>query len=144
MVQTVRSMLRGKGHEVWSIGPSSTVYEAIRLMSDKGVGALVVLDGQRLVGIISERDYTRNVILKERASRSTNVAEIMSRKVYYVDPERTAEECMALMTERRVRHLPVLDQQAVVGVISIGDVVKAVIHAKGLLIEQLERYIIGG
>lgn len=144
MVQTVRSMLRGKGHEVWSIAPSSSVYEAIRLMSDKGVGALVVLDGQRLVGIISERDYTRNVILKERASRSTSVAEIMSRKVFYVDLERTAEECMALMTERRVRHLPVLEQQAVVGVISIGDVVKAVINAKGLLIEQLERYIIGG
>ena len=144
MVQTVRSLLRGKGHEVWSIAPTSTVFEAIRLMSDKGIGALVVLDEQRLVGILSERDYTRNVILKDRSSRSTHVAEIMTRKVFYVDPEWSVEDCMALMTERRVRHLPVLEQEAVVGVISIGDVVKAVINAKGLLIEQLERYIVSG
>lgn len=144
MVQTVRSLLRSKGHEVWSIGPASTVFEAIRLMSDKGIGALVVLDEQRLVGILSERDYTRNVILKDRSSRTTRVAEIMTRKVFYVGPELTAEECMALMTERRVRHLPVIEHDIVVGVISIGDVVKAVINAKGLLIEQLERYIVGG
>lgn len=144
MVQTVRSLLRGKGHEVWSIAPTSTVFEAIRLMSDKGIGALVVLDEQRLVGILSERDYTRNVILKDRSSRSTHVGEIMTRKVFYVDPEWSVEDCMALMTERRVRHLPVLEQEAVVGVISIGDVVKAVINAKGLLIEQLERYIVSG
>jgi len=144
MVQTVRSLLRSKGHEVWSIGPASTVFEAIRLMSDKGIGALVVLDEQRLVGILSERDYTRNVILKDRSSRTTRVAEIMTRKVFYVGPELTAEECMALMTERRVRHLPVIEHDTVIGVISIGDVVKAVINAKGLLIEQLERYIVGG
>ncbi|MBK6846350.1 MAG: CBS domain-containing protein [Proteobacteria bacterium] len=143
-MQTVRSLLRSKGHEVWSIGPASTVFEAIRLMSDKGIGALVVLDEQRLVGILSERDYTRNVILKDRSSRTTRVAEIMTRKVFYVGPELTAEECMALMTERRVRHLPVIEHDIVVGVISIGDVVKAVINAKGLLIEQLERYIVGG
>ena len=141
---SVREMVRKKGSEVWSVGSDASVFDALKLMADKNAGAVMVIDGGKVMGILSERDYTRNVILKDRSSRSTHVGEIMTRKVFYVDPEWSVEDCMALMTERRVRHLPVLEQEAVVGVISIGDVVKAVINAKGLLIEQLERYIVSG
>lgn len=143
MQQTVGSLLRQKGNHVWSIGPTASVFDAIKLLSEKKIGALLVLDGEKLVGIISERDYSRDVVLKDRSSRNTLVADIMTRHVMYVGPERTVEECMALMTEKRVRHLPVLDDHHVIGIISIGDVVKAVIAAKGLLIDQLERYIVG-
>jgi CBS domain-containing protein len=143
MERTVRNLLKEKGQHVWSITPRASVYEAVEKMAERSVGALLVIEGDRLVGIISERDYTRKIILQDRASKQTRVEEIMVCPVYYVDPDRTVEECMALMTERRFRHLPVLEDEQVVGVISIGDVVKAIIEDRGILIDQLERYISG-
>lgn len=143
MQRTVKHLLKEKGHDVWAVSPSDTVYQAIEKMAEKSVGALLVIDGERLVGMISERDYTRKVILQNRASRQTLVQEIMMQPVYYVEPERTVEECMALMTERRFRHLPVLEEGRLIGIVSIGDVVKSCIEERGILIEQLERYISG-
>lgn len=138
---TVRELLGKKGGEVWSVQPHTTVYEALQLMSDKNVGAVLVLDDRRLLGILSERDYARQVILKGKASRDTPVREIMTTKVVCVAPERTIEDCMALMTDKHIRHLPVLAGDALLGVLSIGDVVKAVISEKQFMIEQLESYI---
>lgn len=138
---TVRELLGKKGGEVWSVGPDRTVYDALQLMSDRNVGAILVLDGSRLLGILSERDYARQVILKGKASRDTPVREIMTTKVICVVPERTIEDCMALMTDKHIRHLPVLEDGRLVGVLSIGDVVKAVISEKQFIIEQLESYI---
>jgi CBS domain-containing protein len=124
-MKTVKHLLRTKGHDVLSVAPDTAVFEALRLMAEKNVGAVLVLEGERLVGIFSERDYARKVILKGKSSKETLVREIMSSHVLYVRPEQTIEDCMALMTGKRVRHLPVLDEaQRVVGVISIGDVVK--------------------
>ena len=108
MQRTVRSLLKEKGEEVWSVAPDVSVYDAIALMSEKHIGAVLVLRDETLVGILTERDYMRKVILRDRASKTTRVEEIMTRRVIYVEPERTVEECMALMTERRIRHLPVL------------------------------------
>jgi CBS domain-containing protein len=138
---TVRELLRKKGGQVWSVQPDTTVYEALQLMSDKNVGAVLVLEDRRLLGILSERDYARQVILKGKASRDTPVREIMTTKVVCVAPERTIEDCMALMTDKHIRHLPVLAGDALLGVLSIGDVVKAVISEKQFMIEQLESYI---
>jgi CBS domain-containing protein len=138
---TVQRLLQSKGPDVWSIGPDASVYDAVRLMAEKNVGALMVVDGGRLVGIISERDYAREIVLKDRSSRDTPVGAIMTRKVLFVRPEQTTDVCMALMTERRLRHLPVLDDDRLVGVISMRDVVKDVISEKEFLIEQLENYI---
>ncbi len=148
-MKTVASLLADKDSTIWSVRPDSSVYEAIELMATKAVGALLVLDGERLAGIVSERDYARKVILKGRSSRDTKVSEIMTVKVICVPPTRTIDECMALMTQKRIRHLPVLDEQSggdrkVCGVISIGDVVRATIEEKQFLIEQLENYIQGG
>ncbi|MEW6268114.1 MAG: CBS domain-containing protein [Thermodesulfobacteriota bacterium] len=140
-MQTVRDLLRKKGGEIYSVSPDSSVYEALQLMADKNCGAVLVLDGARLVGILSERDYARQVILKGKTSRETPVREIMTTRVVCVVPERTIEDCMALMTDKRIRHLPVLDDGKLAGVLSIGDVVKAVISEKQYLIEQLEAYI---
>ena len=140
---SVSEILNQKGNSVWSIEPGATVFEAIQLMADKNIGALLVKDGEKLVGVISERDYTRNVILKGKSSRDTPVREIMSSHVLYVRPQHTIEECMALMTEKRVRHLPVLDGDRLVGVVSIGDVVKAIIAEQTFMIEQLQSYITG-
>ena len=140
---TIRQLLESKGSDVWSIGPDASVYESMKLMADKGIGALVVLDGGKLVGIISERDYARKVVLKERASKQTLVSEIMSKDVLYARPDHTVEECLALMTEKRTRHLPVLDGDELVGIISIGDLVKSVIDEQQHVIEQLEHYIRG-
>jgi CBS domain-containing protein len=128
---------------VWAIPPDASVYEAIKLMADKEVGALLVMDGQRLVGIVSERDYARKVILQGKSSRDTPIREIMTGKVFYVRPDQTVEDCMALMTARRIRHLPVLDDDRVIGVVSIGDLVKAVISEQEVRIQQLEQYIMG-
>lgn len=141
MQKTVATILEGKGGEVLRIGPDATVFEALELMAEKGVGALVVTDGDHLAGILSERDYARKVILLDRGSRETKVAEIMTREVITVEPARTVTECMELMTERRFRHLPVVSDGELIGVISIGDVVKAVISQQRQLIKELEQYI---
>jgi CBS domain-containing protein len=141
---SVRQLLRGKGHDVWHIAPDASVYDALKLMADKEIGSLVVLDGEELVGIISERDYARKVVLKEKTSMDTPVKEIMTQEVVTLRPEQTIQECMALMTDKRIRHLPVLENKRLVGIISIGDVVKAIISQQELMIEQLERYIEGG
>jgi CBS domain-containing protein len=140
---SVAHLLQAKGHAVWSIPPDASVYEAIKLMADKGVGALLIMEGQRLVGIVSERDYARKVILQGKSSWDTPVSEIMTDKVFYVRPDQTVEDCMALMTAQRIRHLPVLDDERVIGVVSIGDLVKAVISEQEVRIQQLEQYIMG-
>jgi CBS domain-containing protein len=138
---TVQRLLESKGHLVWSIAPDASVFEAIQLMADKRVGALMVVDRNELVGVISERDYAREIVLKDRASRDTPVSAIMTQRVLYVRPQQTLEECMALMTEKHLRHLPVLDDGRLIGVISIRDVIKDLISEKEFLIEQLENYI---
>lgn len=138
---TVRELLAKKGSEVWSVSPDATVYDALQLMAARNVGAVLVLDDGELVGILSERDYARQVILKGKASRDTPVRDIMTTSVVSVSPDRTIDDCMALMTERRIRHLPVLQSDVLLGVLSIGDVVKAVISEKEFHIEQLESYI---
>jgi CBS domain-containing protein len=140
---TVREILMTKGNQVWSVPPTATVYEALQVMAEKEIGALLVVEGSRMIGIFSERDYARKVILKGKSSRDITVEEIMSPKVFYVRPEQSVEECMALMTEKRIRHLPVLGEEELAGVISIGDVVKAIISDQQFTIEQLERYITG-
>jgi len=140
-MKTIQQLLETKGRTVWSVAPDSSVYDAIALMAEKEVGALMVLDSGRPVGLISERDYARKVILSGRASRDTTVREIMSTRLICTSPQRTVEECMALMTDKRVRHLPVLDHKSLVGIVSIGDLVKAIIHEQKFIIEQLELYI---
>ncbi len=140
----VRQLLQGKGTEIWSISPEAKVYEALQLMADKNVGALVVLENEKLVGIISERDYARKVILHKKSSTQIPVSEIMTRTVFCVSRDTSIEECMALMTDKRVRHLPVLEDDRVVGVVSIGDVVKAIISNQEFMIEQLQNYIVSG
>lgn len=142
-VDTIDSVLKLKGRQVWSVAPTATVYEAIERMSDKGVGALLVLSEGGLDGIISERDYARKVILKDRSSKRTQVREIMTTLVIVVTPKDTVEECMRLMTEHRIRHLPVMDGDKVVGVVSIGDLVNWTITAHEETIGQLEGYIAG-
>ena len=141
-MKTVRDILKVKGHEVWRIEPDATVFEALQRMAEKEVGALMVMNGAELVGIISERDYARKVILQGRASPTTLVKEIMTTHVVCTHLEQPVEECMALMTEKRIRHLPVIEQnQRLVGVISIGDLVKSIITDQKFIIEQLVRYI---
>ena len=142
-METVGQLLRAKGHDVWSVSPGASVYEALELMAEKNIGAVLVVDQGRLVGIMSERDYARKVILKGRFSRDTPVREIMTERVVYVRPEQTLGQCMALMTEKRIRHLPVMANDQLIGVISIGDVVKAIISDQEFIIEQLETYITG-
>jgi CBS domain-containing protein len=142
-MKKVRDILEVKGRDVWSIGPEASVFDALKLMAEKDVGALVVLDGGNLVGIISERDYARKIVLLGRASPTTQVKEIMTTDVVCVDPERNVDECMALVTEKRVRHLPVLENGKLIGLISIGDLVKSIITEQQFIIEQLERYITG-
>lgn len=141
---TISQILQVKGSDVWSVTPDTTVYDALKLMADKNLGAVVVLEGEVLVGIFSERDYARKVILKGKASRETLVKEIMSADVITLRPEQSIEECMALMTHKRIRHLPVIDNNKLIGVISIGDVVKAIISDQEYTIKQLENYITGG
>ncbi len=139
----VKQLLDEKGRDVWSVGPQETVLEAIKRMAEKGIGALVVLENGKLVGLISERDYARKVILKNKASQDTTVREIMTSPVLCGRPEQTVDECMALITEKRIRHLPIIDKEQVIGVISIGDLVKSIIADQKFVIEQLEHYITG-
>ncbi len=141
---TVRQLLQGKGYDVWSVKPDTSVYDALLLMADKEVGALLVIEEEKLAGIMSERDYARKVILKGKSPMDTPTKEIMTADVVIVNPQQTIEECMALMTNRRVRHLPVVEDDQVTGIISIGDVVKAIISQQEFMIQQLERYIEGG
>jgi CBS domain-containing protein len=140
-MKRVREILEVKGHHIWFVAPDTSVYDAIKLMADKGIGALLVIQDGKLVGIISERDYARKVILQGRSSKTTTVSEIMTRRVIYAQPEQNIEECMALMTDKRIRHMPVMDQGQLVGVISIGDLVKSIIVEQKFIIEQLEKYI---
>jgi CBS domain-containing protein len=140
---TVRHILDRKDHRVWSLHPDDTVYDAIKMMADKDVGALLVLDGSKIVGIVTERDYARNVFLKGRASPQTLVSEIMARDVVCVKPDKSIEEGMALMTAKRVRHLPVISNGELLGIVSIGDLVKSIISDREFVIEQLEHYIRG-
>lgn len=140
---TVQQLLASKGSEVVGIGPDATVYEALRLMGEHNIGALVVLERGRLIGILSERDYARKVILKGKRSRETAVSEIMTPAPVTVQPSDSLETCMQLMTERRVRHLPVLQDGRLVGIVSIGDAVKAIMAQQAFMIEQLEQYIGG-
>lgn len=142
-MKTVQQILRHKGSAFWSVTPDTMVYEALKLLAEKDVGALLVLENGRLVGIISERDYARKVILKGKSSLDTPVKEIMTGRVMCVRPDQSVEECMAMVTEKRIRHLPVVVDDEVVGVVSIGDLVKASIDEKDFLIKQLENYITG-
>src|SRR5216683_7360385 len=137
MSDTVDSILQHKGRHVWSISPRESVLQAISLMADKGIGALVVISDETLVGIISERDYTRKVILQGRSSKDTLVREIMTRSVITVSRDHSVDECMRIMTEHRIRHLPVLEGATIVGVVSIGDLVKAIISEQAPPIGQL-------
>ena len=140
---TIKQLLDDKGREVLTIGPDDTVFDAIKKMADNSVGSLVVLEGEKLVGIITERHYARNVFLKGRSSPKTTVVEIMSTRVVCALPEQSVEECMAVMTDKAVRHLPVLENKQVIGIISIGDLVKNIISEQKFTIEQLEHYISG-
>lgn len=140
---TVKQMLEEKGSEVWTISPEATVYEALKIMADKDIGALIVVQNDQVVGIISERDYARKVMLRAKSSLDTPVKDIMSTEIYYVEPEVSAEECMALMTEKRIRHLPVMENGKLIGVISIGDAVKSIISTQKVTIEHLQNYIMG-
>ena len=143
-MQTVGQYLQTKGQQVWATRPDATVYEALQQMSDKDIGSLLVMEGEKLVGIFSERDYARKVILHGKSSKEVLVSEIMTSRVAYVHPQQSIEDCMAIMTELRVRHLPVLSGERVVWVISIGDVVKSIISEQSFVIQQLENYITSG
>ncbi len=140
---SVKYMLQKKGHEIWSTSPDANIYLALQLMAEKDVGALLVYEDNELVGIFSERDYARKVILQGKTSRETQVREIMTEQVVYIQASQTVAECMALMTEKRIRHLPVVEDDKVIGVITIGDVVKEIISEQEYVIEQLEKYITG-
>jgi CBS domain-containing protein len=144
MVTTVNRILESKGDKVWTIEAGETVLEALKLMSDRGIGAIVAVEKGAIVGIFSERDYARKVVLKGKASKDTPVREVMTTRVRYVQPTNTVEECMALMTGKKIRHLPVLFEGKLVGLVSIGDVVKAMISEKEFIIDQLENYITQG
>jgi CBS domain-containing protein len=140
-MKTVQQLLESKRYSVVSVAPSSTVLEALKVMAEKEIGAVIVIDDGHLVGIFSERDYARKVVLQGKSSKDTPVREIMTEKVVCVRPEQTIEDCMGLMTDKRIRHLPVLEHKKVIGVISIGDVVKEMLSEKEFVIKQLESYI---
>jgi len=142
-MRQVKHLLELKGNAVYTIAPDAPVLDAIRAMAERGIGALLVMRNEELIGIVSERDYARKVILKGRSSKDTPVAEIMTPSPISVDPASTVDECMRLCTDQRVRHLPVMDKGRVVGVVSIGDLVKAVIDDQAAEIDQLQRYIAG-
>jgi CBS domain-containing protein len=142
-MRTVKDILRTKGADVWSVAPDDTVYDALTFMAEKNIGAVLVMEDQRLVGILSERDYARKVDLLGKRAADTPVGAIMTQRVVCVRLDETVEECMALMTDKRVRHLPVLEGDRVIGVVSIGDVVKSIISEQEFIIGQLEHYITG-
>lgn len=141
---TVGQLIKKKGHDVWSVSPEKTVLEALQYMADKNIGALMVVDSGKMVGIFSERDYARCVALKGLTAESTQVRDVMTEHVVYIRPEQSVDECMALMTEKHIRHLPVMTGDRLTGIISIGDVVKEVISEQEFTINNLENYITGG
>lgn len=139
----IKQVLEKKGYDIWTVNSNSSVFDALKLMAEKNIGALIVLENDKIVGIFSERDYARKVILHGKSSRDTLVKEIMSINVIIANPENTVEECMALMVKNRIRHLPILEIDKLIGIISIGDVVGAIIDDKDFTIKQLEKYIMG-
>jgi CBS domain-containing protein len=144
-MNTVRRVLQAKTGSVWTIRPDATAYEALRVMADKDIGALLVRSSEgKLMGVFSERDYARKVILMGRSSKDTRVSELMTALVYYVSPEHTINECMAIMTAKHIRHIPVIDDGALVGIVTIGDVVNSLISEQNITIRDLENYITGG
>ena len=140
-MNTVKDILHEKGNQVWSVTPNSIVFDALKLMAEKNIGAVLVMENNKIEGILSERDYARKVVLEGKSSRELPVKEIMSSRVLYVTTDKYVDECMALMIEKKIRHLPVFENDILKGIISIGDVVKAVLDHKAFTIEQLEQYI---
>jgi len=140
----VEQLIQIKGSDIWSIAPTATVYNALQIMAEKNVGALLVMDKGELVGIFSERDYARKVILKDKSSKDTSVGELMTREVFYIDAKSTLEESMALMTAKHIRHLPVLKDNKLIGIVTLGDVVRQLISDQQFAIRELEKYITGG
>lgn len=144
IVKTVAELLREKAnHAVVTVSPDSSVFDAIKTMADRSIGAVVVVEGDVVLGMLTERDYARKIVLQDRSSRTTKVRDIMTESVYYVGPADTREHCMAMMTERHFRHLPVIDKDKLVGLLSIGDLVKDVMSEQKFIIHELERYISG-
>ena len=141
---TVDQLLKNKGGNTWTIAPDATVFEALEVMLEKDVGGLLVLENDKLVGIFTERDYARKLILQGRFSKDTNVGDLMTKNVLYMEPQNTIDDCMRLMTGKRVRHLPVIDDGKLIGIITIGDVVKQIISEQEQTIHELEKYITGG
>ena len=143
-MRTVEQLLQVKGSDIWSIAPQTTAYNALQIMAEKNVGALLVMEKEKLVGIFSERDYARKVILKEKSSKNTSVGDLMTREVFYINADSTLEESMALMTAKRIRHLPVLKHNQLIGIVTLGDVVRQIITDQKFAIRELEKYITGG
>ena len=143
-MRTIEQLLQAKGSDIWSISPQATAYNALQIMAEKNVGALLVIEKEKLLGIFSERDYARKVILKEKSSKNTSVGELMTREVIYISADSTLEESMALMTAKRIRHLPVLKNNQLIGIVTLGDVVRQIISDQKFAIRELEKYITGG
>ena len=140
---TIEQILNNKDKQIWSVEPKASIFEALKIMSDKEIGALLVLEGEKLVGIFSERDYARKVILEGKSSKNTQVGELMTKKVLYTDSEKTIIDCMVIMTNKHVRHLPVIENDKVIGMVTIGDVVNQIISEQEYAIQHLENYITG-
>ena len=140
---TIAQLLNTKGNQVWSVEPKATIFKALEIMSEKEIGALLVMEDGKLTGIFSERDYARKVILKGKSSKETLVGELMTKKVFYIDSQKTINDCMAMMTAKRIRHVPVIEDNQVMGIITIGDVVNQIISEQEVTINHLENYITG-
>ena len=140
---TIAQLLNAKGDQIWSVEPKATIFEALEIMSEKEIGALLVMEDGKLMGIFSERDYARKVILKGKSSKETPVGELMTKKVFYMDPQKTINDCMAMMTAKRIRHVPVIEDNQVMGIVTIGDVVNQIISEQEVTINHLENYITG-
>tara|TARA_Y100000815_G_C13054957_1_gene392083 strand:+ start:89 stop:523 length:435 start_codon:yes stop_codon:yes gene_type:complete len=140
---TIAQLLNAKGKQIWSVEPKATIFEALEIMSEKEIGALLVMEDGKLTGIFSERDYARKVILKGKSSKETPVGELMTKKVFYIDPQKTTNDCMAMMTAKRIRHVPVIEDNQVMGIVTIGDVVNQIISEQEVTINHLENYITG-
>ena len=140
---TIAQLLNTKGDQIWSVEPKATIFEALEIMSEKEIGALLVMEDGKLTGIFSERDYARKVILKGKSSKETPVGELMTKKVFYIDPQKTINDCMAMMTAKRIRHVPVIKDNQVMGIVTIGDVVNQIISEQEVTINHLENYITG-